>query len=88
MSPEAITQQQTVSPLVMPTVIMNNYTHQQIEVNVNNQVVKAGEQELVTVQSHRMEALLKNKISGPVSGPIIPLSAQKELQNVSQPNSG
>lgn len=58
-APEAITAQQNVVQLVMPTQIINNFTQQAITVNVNNQVVKAGEQELVTVQSANMTKMLE-----------------------------
>lgn len=50
-APEQITQQNNVVQLVMPTQIVNNFT-----TNINNQVVTAGAQELVTMQSG---ALLK-----------------------------
>lgn len=53
-APEAITSQQTVVQLVMPTQILQNFT-----TNIQNQVVKAGTQELVTVQSASMDKLLK-----------------------------
>lgn len=57
-APESITAQQTVVQLLMPTQIFNNFTKQEITVNVNNQVVKAGEQDLVTIQSSSMDRLL------------------------------
>ena len=52
-APESITNQQTVVQLVMPTQIINRYT-----VNANNQVITAGQQDLVTVQSSSLPALL------------------------------
>jgi len=57
-SPESITSQQTVVQLVMPTQILNQYTQQNLTLNINNQVVKAGEQDLVTIQSGAMDKLL------------------------------
>lgn len=52
-APESITTAQEVVPLIMPTVITNKFT-----VNVNNQVIQAGQQPLITVQSGSMQALL------------------------------
>jgi hypothetical protein len=53
-APEAITAQQTVVQLTMPTQIIQNFT-----TNINNQVIKAGTQDLVTVQSSGMTKLLE-----------------------------
>jgi hypothetical protein len=70
-APESITNQQTVVQLVMPTQIINNFSKNEISVNINNQVVRAGNQDLVTVQSARMEHLLTAskvpKLSGEIS---------------------
>jgi hypothetical protein len=52
-APESITSQQTVVQLVMPTQILQSFT-----TNINNQVIKAGAQDLVTVQSASMARLL------------------------------
>lgn len=54
-APESITQQHTVVQLLMPTQILQNFT-----TNINNQVIKAGDQDLVTVQSASMNNLLAN----------------------------
>ena len=62
-APESITASQEVVPLIMPTVITNKFT-----VNVNNQVIQAGQQPLITVQSGNMQALLsKHKESQDVN---------------------
>lgn len=53
-APEAITGQQNVVQLLMPTQIIQNFT-----TNINNQVIKAGTQDLVTVQSSNMTKLLE-----------------------------
>jgi len=53
-APESILSKQTVVQLIMPSTIMQSFT-----TNINNQVIKAGNQELVTVQSSNMENLLK-----------------------------
>lgn len=52
-TPDAIISQQTVVQLIMPTTVIQSFT-----ANTNNQVVKAGNQDLVTVQSGRMDSLL------------------------------
>lgn len=52
-APEHITAQQTVVQLVMPTQILQSFT-----TNINNQVIKAGAQELVTIQSGSMNKML------------------------------
>lgn len=45
-APEQLTQQQNIVTLIMPKVITNKFT-----VNVNNQVTRAGDQELMTIAS-------------------------------------
>jgi hypothetical protein len=54
-APESITSQQTVVQLIMPTQILQSFT-----TNINNQVIKAGQQDLVTVQSASMDKLLSS----------------------------
>ncbi len=61
-APEQITAQQTVVQLLMPTQIINHFT-----TNINNQVVKAGEQDLITIQSGSMNGLLE-KMNGMKKG--------------------
>ena len=56
--PEQITGQQTVIPLTLPTAILQNFSAKNIQVNIHNQVIQAGDQQLVTVQSSRMDALV------------------------------
>lgn len=53
-SPENVTNQSTVVNLTMPTLIMQNFT-----TNINNQVIKAGNQTLETMQSSNMLAQAK-----------------------------
>lgn len=55
-SHEAITSQQTVVTLNIPVQILNQFTK-----DSNNQVIKAGEQTLITVQSGSMQSLLQAK---------------------------
>ena len=45
-TPESITEQQTIVQIVMPTVVLNKFT-----ANAHNQVIKAGDQDLLTIQS-------------------------------------
>lgn len=69
-APESLTNQQEVVPLVMPIQIIN-----QFRVNGTNQVIQAGQQQLITVQSAGMQALLtKHKESQNV--PILPSTAE------------
>lgn len=59
-APEAVIGQQNVVQLVMPTQIINSYTtHNSLSLNLNNQVVRAGDTDLITVQSGAMDRLLK-----------------------------
>lgn len=51
-APEAITEQQSVVQINMPVKIIQKFT-----TNINNQVIQAGNQELITIQSGQMEKL-------------------------------
>lgn len=51
-APEQVTHQNQVVNLFMPVKITQKFT-----TNINNQVIQAGSQELLTVQSHRMKEL-------------------------------
>ena len=70
-APAQVLSKQEVIPLILPTKIIQNFT-----LNINNQVIKAGQQELVTVQSGNMKKLLELKkgaddvltIAGPNEG--------------------
>ena len=64
-SPDAITAQQTVVQLIMPTQIFNSFTKQDLTLNINNQVIKAGQQDLITVQSGAMDKLLSASRTSP-----------------------
>ncbi len=60
-APEMIHSQNVVVSLTIPSIVVNRHTaitNQNITVNALNQVVKAGNQDLVTVQSGNMEKLL------------------------------
>lgn len=52
-APETLNASNTVVTLVMPKQIIQNFT-----VNLNNQVIKAGSQELLTIQSGNMNKML------------------------------
>ena len=73
-SPEAITAQTQVVSLNIPSVVINQHVKQDITVNINNQVIKAGTQDLITVQSANMESLLARSK--------IPALSRSEVQNV------
>lgn len=60
-APEHITQQHNVINLTLPVQII-----QQFQVNGANQVIRAGDQELITVQSGRMVGLLGKNPANPV----------------------
>lgn len=51
-APESITNQQTVVTLIMPVNVIQKFT-----TNIHNQVIQAGTQELLTIQSSGMEAM-------------------------------
>jgi len=55
--PENILGLKEVVSLTMPTILLQQFT-QNVSLNIHNQVIKAGDQELVTVQSVRMTDLL------------------------------
>jgi len=86
-SPEAITAQTQVVSLNIPSVVINQHIRQDITVNMNNQVIKAGNQDLITVQSANMESLLsRSKSLAPMSklaqAVMIPPGQANEVQNV------
>jgi hypothetical protein len=86
-SPEAITAQTQVVSLNIPSVVINQHIKQDITVNINNQVIKAGTQDLITVQSANMEGLLaRSKSLAPMAklahSVMIPPSSPNEVQNV------
>lgn len=55
-APEAVVQQQTVVNLVLPAQVVQKFT-----VNINNQVINAGEQTLQTIQSNTLMEQIKQK---------------------------
>lgn len=65
-APQHITNQQTVVHLVMPVQIV-----QQFRKNATNQVVQAGTQDLITIQSGQMGALLKESNHVPNANPLL-----------------
>lgn len=54
-APDSVIQQQTIVNLSMPTQIIQKFT-----TNINNQVIKAGERDLVTIQSSTLMDKIKN----------------------------
>lgn len=83
-SPDAITTQTQVVALNIPSVVINQHIKNDIQVNINNQVIKAGSQDLVTVQSASMEKLLaRSKSLLPMSNLAnAVMSPPNEAQNV------
>jgi hypothetical protein len=87
-SPEAITAQTQVVALNIPSIVINQHIRNDIQVNMNNQVIKAGDQELITVQSGNMEKLLaQSKSLAPIaelakSVMLPPAQTNHEVQNV------
>ena len=81
-APEQIQTSQTVVQLNMPTQI-----YQQFVTNVNNQVIKAGAQELITVQSGKMNELLSASRAPGLNllTEIMTQPATKESNNVQTP---
>lgn len=55
-TPEQVTNQQNIVTLVLPAQITQKFT-----TNINNQVVRAGEQELITMQSNNLLELTEQK---------------------------
>jgi tRNA threonylcarbamoyladenosine modification (KEOPS) complex Cgi121 subunit len=61
-APNHLTQQSTVVNLTLPIQILQQFSGRpQIVKDVNNQVIQAGTQELITVQSSQMNKLLEAK---------------------------
>jgi hypothetical protein len=64
-APDSLTQKQEVVQLVMPIQVITQFA-----LNSNGQVVKAGQQDLVTVQSSKLTDLVKTARQGVPNGPI------------------
>jgi hypothetical protein len=58
-TPESITAKQQVIQLTVPVQILQNF-----QTNLQGQVTKAGEQELITIQSGSLDSLVKEKRNG------------------------
>jgi len=70
-TPESIVNQQTVTTLIMPTIIHNHHTIQPV-MNVNRQVVQVGDKNLVTVQSSNMNKLLETLVPSKENQHVLP----------------
>lgn len=57
-APDSLTQQQTIVQLILPSIIHQTYAVQQ---NIHNQVVKAGDTDLLTIQSSQLLKTLEGK---------------------------
>ena len=87
-APEPSIQQSTVIQLLMPTQITQIFSAQQKELTINsaNQVVKAGDQSLVTVQSSRMNSLLAS--ASLPKNTVHMLTGTQDVQTSSNPPAG
>lgn len=65
-APEILNTQQAVVQLIMPTQILQQFT-----TNINNQVVKTGDTDLVTVQSGLLKGMLHQSLKGTVNDAIV-----------------
>lgn len=63
-APEQITQQQTVVNLVVPIKLVQTFT-----TDINNQVIQAGEQNLVTIQSGSLLSKVKQNDTKQINSP-------------------
>jgi hypothetical protein len=82
-APEALLAQKEVVSLVMPVQIIQQFT-----TNINNQVIQAGKQELITVQSGNMNTLLekskeRSKVPSGVPNHVQQLSHREESSGAS-----
>lgn len=59
-TPDSILGTKEVVSLTMPSVVLQQF-NQSVTTNIHNQVIRAGDQELVTVQSVRMSEILKEQ---------------------------
>ena len=66
-TPESILAKQEIVQLVMPVQVIQQFT-----TNINNQVIQAGQQELITVQSGSMNDLLAQAKLRSSGGPNVP----------------
>jgi hypothetical protein len=80
-STETALQNTEVVQLSLPSVVVNRF-----EVNINNQVIKAGGQSVVTVQSHKMAELAKDVIS--IQLPKEVIEHGSNISNASAPSNG
>lgn len=58
-TPEALQEKQTIVNLIMPTKVIQQFT-----TNIQNQVIKAGNQELLTIQSGSLSNFVKERKNG------------------------
>lgn len=66
-APESLQQKSETVNLIMPTQILQHFT-----TNINNQVIKAGDQDLVTVQSGNMNKMLEDSKSRKEQNHVLP----------------
>lgn len=59
--PDSLQQSSGVVNLTLPAAVVQQFTAQNLQVNIHNQVVRAQDQELVTIQSGNMQKLLTER---------------------------
>ena len=79
-APTAVNSQQAIVNIVLPQVILDRYTTQAITTNAQNQVVKVGDQELITMQSGTLFSACKGEVDNEVAKRAI---ANEELARTS-----
>ena len=67
-----------VVSLTLPTNIFNQHVVQNIQVNVNNLVTRAGDQDLVTIQSSQMDKMLDSQRQLALQNAVKELTTRKE----------
>jgi transcriptional regulator with XRE-family HTH domain len=77
-APESITQTHDVVSLTLPIQLVQQF---QLTVTPDNRVVSAGEQQLITVQSHKLPALLAESQGQKLKEKVALLTERKEIEN-------
>lgn len=75
---DAPTERSNVVQLTLPVNIFNQNVVQNIQVNINNQVTRAGDQDLVTIQSAKMDQML---VASKVNNLLIEQKRKEEVLN-------
>jgi len=65
-APDQLTAQQTIVQLIMPTQVINQFAPDSLRLNIHNQVIQAGQQELITVQSSQLDSMAERNSNVPL----------------------